>query len=116
MAHGGSLPQRSFAVGAERRRHIRFALAVPARVRVHHHASPIETSTLDISASGLFLTLPEAPDLGGRVDCQLDLPDLLEGSPVPLHCTGRIVRIERRDGRIGVAVHVERYEFERHKN
>ncbi len=58
--------------------------------------------TRDVSASGVFFETDEALAPGARIRFSL----LVEhASPVPLRlqCEGQVVRVERHDGRLGVA-------------
>lgn len=56
----------------------------------------------DVSASGMFLETDAAYSVGSAVDVALDL-DTPWGK-VMLRCEGRIVRVERSDEKVGVAV------------
>lgn len=56
----------------------------------------------DVSASGIFIETDASCALGSAVDLALDL-DTPWGKVV-IKSQGRIVRVEHRDGRIGVAV------------
>lgn len=99
--------------GAEKRLHRRFRMAVPVQVRPQRSAPPIATSTIDVSASGLYFTLPQTMEIGAEVECELMLPPMFGGSTVPVRCVGKIVRVERSDprGRVGIAVNIDKYEF-----
>jgi hypothetical protein len=101
--------------GAEKRRNRRFKMAVPVQVRPKRTAPPIETSTIDVSATGLYFTLPHTLEIGVEVECEIMLPPMFGGStvPVPVRCVGKIVRVERSDpsGRVGIAVNIDKYEF-----
>lgn len=56
----------------------------------------------DVSASGIFFETDAAYAIGSPVNLALDL-DTPWGK-VMLRCEGKIVRVERRDEKIGVAV------------
>jgi hypothetical protein len=56
----------------------------------------------DVSASGIFLETDAAYSIGSPVNLALDL-DTPWGR-VMLRCEGKVVRVERRDDTIGVAV------------
>lgn len=103
--------------GAEQRKHRRFELSFPVRVRVKAEAAPqIETSTRDISGSGVYFTLPQNVEPGSELECELTLPpELCQGMTVRVKSRGRVVRVERREGenKIGVAAVFEHYEFVR---
>lgn len=56
----------------------------------------------DVSASGIFFETNATYSIGSRVNLALDL-DTPWGK-VMLRCEGRVVRVERRDEKVGVAV------------
>lgn len=58
--------------------------------------------TRDVSASGVFFETDAAYAVGGKVHFEINL-DTPWGKAV-CDCNGRIVRVERRDGAIGIAV------------
>ncbi len=100
--------------GVERRKHRRFGLSLPLRVRPMAGAAAVATSTKDISARGIYFALSEKLEEGSELELELALPpEICQGSTVRVHCRGRIVRVERPDseGRVGVAATIEAYEF-----
>jgi hypothetical protein len=58
--------------------------------------------TRDVSASGVFFETDASYDRGSAISFAVDI-DTPSG-PVVFCCKGEIVRIERRDGKLGVAV------------
>ena len=58
--------------------------------------------TRDISATGLYFEIDQAQQLGALLDLQIDLE--AADTPLRLVAQGRIVRIEHKGGRTGVAV------------
>lgn len=56
----------------------------------------------DVSASGMYLETDASYSLGTTVNLELDL-DTPWGQ-VTFKCQGKIVRVERRDEKVGVAV------------
>lgn len=58
--------------------------------------------TRDLSASGVFFETDAAYHRGSRIHFEIDL-DTPWGKVV-CDCDGRIVRVERRDGSVGIAV------------
>ncbi len=60
--------------------------------------------TRDVSASGVFFetALPLSP--GNVINFSLELEHVDSIGPLRLHCRGRILRVERHDGKLGVAV------------
>ncbi len=100
--------------GAERRVHRRFDLALPIRVRVNAQAAqPVETSTTDISARGIYFNLSGNFELGAELECEVTLPpELCQGKSIQVKVKGRIVRVERgQEDTVGVAASIEDYSF-----
>ena len=58
--------------------------------------------TRDVSASGAFFETDAAYAVGSRIRFAIDLDT--PWGPARFDCRGRIVRLERRDGTVGVAV------------
>ncbi len=98
-----------------RRRHARLAMTLPMRARLRGHDAPeLETTTKDISSSGLYFTLSRSFEIGSEIECRIDLLDESAGNvPVMLRCHGKIVRVERpdADNRIGIAATIEEYQL-----
>jgi hypothetical protein len=67
--------------------------------------------TLDISASGVYFETEEEPGAGSLISLRLELNHLVPGQVVQLECTARVVRVERREGKVGVAAAIERCQF-----
>ena len=103
--------------GIEQRKHRRYNLSLPVRVRSKTPAAPlIETATRDISAQGIYFALSEGVELGSELELEIALPpELCQGKTVQVRCRGKIARVERANshGRIGVAVTIKHYEFVR---
>ncbi len=102
-------------IGAEHRKHRRFDLSFPVRVRVKAQAaSEIETATRDISGSGVYFTMARDVEPGSKLECELTLPpEVCQGFTVRLKSRARVVRVERHEeeNKIGVAATFEHYEF-----
>ncbi len=99
--------------GAEHRRHHRFALSLPVEVKAGPGVQ-VETATRDVSASGLYFSMPQNVQPGSELDWELMLPpELCGGEKVRIRCHGKVVRVERPDaqGKIGVAATIESYRF-----
>lgn len=95
----------------ERRSYRRFRLQMPVKVAAGGAGPSIDTATHDISADGVYFTLPAEPSLQHELEWDMEMPGGLPlGSTVRVHCIGRIVRIERAEpGRVGVAATVRHY-------
>ena len=101
--------------GAEERKHRRFDLALPAQVRTRADAPPeVQASTRDISAGGVYFTLPREIEPGSELEWELMVPpEFSQGQAVRIRCRGKVIRVERPDaqGKVGVAATIEEYEF-----
>ena len=87
------------------------------QARRYRVAVPVELAqgtgiTRDISASGVFFET----DLSFPVNATLSFSLVLEhadpGGPVRLQCQGEVVRVEQREGKMGVAVRFTSYWFD----
>ena len=102
---------------SEQRKHRRYNLAFPVRVRPKTRATTaptIETSTKDISAHGIYLVLSEGLEMGSELDLEITLPgELAGGKSVKLRCRGKVVRLEPKnaEGKIGVGAVLQDCEF-----
>lgn len=103
--------------GAEQRKYRRYYLSFPVRVQPKSKIStapPIETSTKDISAHGIYLVVSEDLEMGSELDLEITLPaELAGGKIVKLRCTGKVARLEPKnaEGKIGVGAVIQYYEF-----
>ncbi|HEX8169831.1 MAG TPA: PilZ domain-containing protein [Thermoanaerobaculia bacterium] len=88
----------------ERRTGDRFSVRVPI-----HIADGGNGSTIDISASGVAFTL-DRPLEPGR-DIRFDLGTPGSGEMLPLHCAGRVVRVEPRGPSLFVAATIDLLDF-----
>ncbi len=102
------------ATVVERRRHHRYNLLLPVRVRARAATDPhLETTSRDISASGIFFAIAEGFELGSELELEFSLPpELSRSKDFYVRCRGRIVRVERpeQEGKIGLAITIENYE------
>lgn len=62
----------------------------------------VRGTTRDISASGVFFETDAAYTTGSEINFSVELNDA-PGGKMMLKCRGRIVRVEDRGGKIGVA-------------
>jgi hypothetical protein len=69
------------------------------RVALADNASGV---TRDVSASGMFFETDAAYERGSAIDFRIDMDT--PGGPMVLSCRGQIVRVERRQTTVGVAV------------
>ncbi len=102
--------------GAELRKHRRFNLSLPVRVRVKTEAaeSQLPGSTKDIGAAGVYLVMPQALEPGSELEFEITLPgEVSGGRSIRLCCRGRVLRVNHQEAenKVGVAATIERYEF-----
>jgi PilZ domain-containing protein len=83
---------------ADRRQARRYRLALPVELE---HGTGL---TRDISASGVFFKTNSSFRLGETIRFSLVLEYADPSGPLRLHCQGEIVRVERYEGTVGVAV------------
>ena len=89
----------------ERRRAPRFRIAIP--VKLEEGAG----TTWDASLSGIFFETDHSFAPGEQIRLTLLLERVSPGRPVRLQCEGRVVRVTRCDGRVGMAVAISVYKF-----
>jgi len=100
----------------ERRRAQRFPLNFPLEIKWQEPTGEARhpASTRDISATGIYFLFDREPQPESKLEFFVHLQ--FEGAPaggVLLHCLGSIVRVERRNGEVGIAARIERYRFMR---
>jgi hypothetical protein len=97
-------PSPEATTGAHRRSDERITTSFP--VTVNGSAG----KTRDISASGIFFEVDENTELGSKINfsVQLDTP----GGVLKLVCEGEVIRLEKRDGKLGVAAKILSQEME----
>jgi len=64
----------------------------------------VEGKSRDISASGIYFEIDESNDIGSTIQfsVELDTP----GGVIHLVCEGEVVRLEKRDGKLGIAAKI----------
>jgi hypothetical protein len=100
--------------GVERRAARRFSMALPMKVRFSAGEGVIEKQgeTRDVSFRGLYFVIEASPETGSSIEFVLTLPQQITlAGDVLIRCYARVLRVEPRDGRRGVAARIERYEF-----
>src|SRR6185503_5288149 len=73
----------------------------------------IEGETLNLSPSGLFFVVDEVMQAGSSLRFTLEFDSA--GGKLYMDCVGEIVRVERRDGKVGVAAKIVESRLERRK-
>ncbi len=88
----------------------RQAERVPVELPVHVGAG--NAHTRDMSGNGIYFETEEPFAAGSEVDFSVDLEHASAAGLLRLVCQGRIVRVEQRCGRLGIAVAIESHRFE----
>jgi hypothetical protein len=65
--------------------------------------------TRDVSVCGVFFVTRQWFSPGDPIECTLVFEHLDPDHPLRLHCRGQVVRVERDDGNMGVAVAITAY-------
>jgi hypothetical protein len=92
----------------------RFAMKLPASVRVSGIPNEFPTETENVSARGIFFYLDRWMTEGSRVEVTMAFPrQVTLTDPVQVKFLARVVRVEgeRTATRVGVAAVIEEYEF-----
>jgi len=58
--------------------------------------------TRNISATGVYFETSEAPSPGSKVSFTIDV--LVNGESLKMVCSGEVVRLDHREGAVGIAV------------
>lgn len=99
----------------ERRSTKRFPLKLALSVRPSgvRTAGEIVTECKDVSSHGVFFFLQESIQSGSPLELVLTLPsEITRAEPVRVRCEARVQRSEPAgEGRVGIAVKIERYRF-----
>ena len=85
--------------GQEQRKEERVAAAL--RVKLSDDMVGIAR---DVSPSGVYLEMAASTAPGTTLSFQIDFPTA--GGILRLSCTGEVVRVDQRDGRVGVGVRI----------
>lgn len=79
---------------------VRSAVRFPIRmaIRLQTDAGELEAVTEDVSANGLLFTGPVLPKTNTRIEFTMTMPGAIMGNTkdTVVHCTGRIVRHQKR--------------------
>lgn len=98
----------------ERRTSRRFAMSLPLKVRLPSDPAPSEqvAHTRDVSFRGLYFLLDASLMPGSDFEFVLTLPrEITLAGDVHIRCQASVVRVDKLDGRHGVAARIERYEY-----
>ena len=98
----------------DRRTMRRFAMKLPASVRVSGIPSEFPVETENVSARGIFFYIDRRMTPGARVEVTMSFPSQVTLSdPLRVRFIARVLRVEAQDSaeRAGVAAMIEEYEF-----
>ena len=100
----------------EKRRAHRFPMTLPL-VLARGESTDESAKTRDVSSGGVYFEMDEAPQQGSRLEFVLTLPsEITLTGPVQIRCIGKVIRVDRGSGHVGVAATIDRYEFLRSKD
>jgi hypothetical protein len=111
-------PGERMAQATDRRTSRRFTMALPLDIRHVEGDGSAEApeqrsaKTQDVSFRGLYFIAEGGYKAGARLEFILTLPkEVTLAGDVHIRCFARIVRVDSKDGGLGVAARIERYEF-----
>ena len=96
----------------ERRQASRIRVELPVEVMLPDQSETRSGITQDVSASGMFYETEHVLPLGAPIRVVLPLEWGLPEVSLRVLCEGRVVRVESREGKAGVAVAFTSYRFE----
>ena len=92
----------------------RFALTLPVAVRFQDApVTEMPAHTKDVSARGVYFFLDAPVQPGAKMEFTMTLPpEITLTEQIRVRCVGKVVRIETQvNGKHGIAVAIEQYEF-----
>src|SRR5439155_27233211 len=95
----------------DKRHASRIRVKLPVEVMLPDQSETRSGLTRDVSASGMFYETEHALPLGAPIRAFVPLGQGVTELPVRVVCEGRVVRVETREGVVGVAVDFTSYRF-----
>ena len=98
----------------ERRAARRFSMSLPVKVRFAAENGVTEQpgETRDVSFRGLYFLIEASVQTNSPIEFVLTLPQQITlAGDVHIRCYARVLRVEPKNGRRGVAAQIDRYEF-----
>lgn len=97
----------------EKRSTRRFLLELPISITFAGNADgELTAQTRDVSSRGVFMYVNSEFAEGVTVEFVMTLPqEVTLAEAIRVRCTGRVLRVENRDHRQGVAVTIDNYDF-----
>lgn len=89
----------------EKRESQRIEVAVPVYIGNE------KAVTRDISWSGVYFMTNQSFSEGSEVNFSMDLEFALPGKPVKLDCQGEVIRVEKLNGKFGIAAKINNYQY-----
>lgn len=97
----------------EKRSTRRFSLELPITViYANNGKAELEGLTRDVSSRGVFIYANTNLAEGAMIEFVMTLPrEITLAEPIRVRCTGRVLRIENKDQRQGIAASIDQYDF-----
>jgi predicted lipoprotein len=97
----------------EKRSTRRFLLELPITIKyAGNAAAELSAQTRDVSSRGVFMYVNSEFAEGAEVEFVMTLPhEVTLAESIRVRCTGRVLRVESREHRQGVAVSIDNYDF-----
>ena len=67
--------------------------------------------TRDISWAGIYFLTSQTFTEGGELNFSIDLSYALPGKPIKLDCQGEVIRVERHNGKYGIAARINNFQY-----
>ena len=99
----------------EKRTTRRFSLDLPITVKFLDNGTyEVTGRTRDVSSRGVFFYVGSEINEGSPIEFVMTLPpEITLTDPIRVHCTGKVVRVDRTAHDQGVAVAIDKYDFVR---
>lgn len=97
----------------EKRSTRRYALELPITITYADNASTeLIALARDVSSRGVFMYVDREFAEGETIEFLMTLPrEITLADPIRVQCTGRVLRLETKNRRQGIAVTIEKYDF-----
>lgn len=102
---------------SDKRSNRRFALDLPVLVKFLDNGTyEVTGRTRDVSSRGVFFYLNSGIVEGATIDFVMTLPsEITLTDPIRVQCSGKVVRVDRKTDKHGVAVAIDKYDFVKEK-
>jgi hypothetical protein len=100
---------------SEKRSNRRFSLDLPVVVKFLDNGTyEVTGRTRDVSSRGVFFYVNSEIAEGASIEFVMTLPaEITLTDPIRVHCSGKVVRVDRTADEQGVAVAIDKYDFVR---